>query len=305
MRKNFSDELVKIASKDKSVYIVVADISPAGSMEEFQRQFKERFINVGVSEQTMIGISAGLALSGKKVFAYTIANFSLYRPFEMIRNDLCYQKLPVTVVGMGAGTIYANLGGTHLTQEDISIARSLPNMQILAPCDPAELTECLQYCAKNRSGPVYLRIGKSGEKNYSTKSKKWKFGKLRNIKKGNRIAILTFGPIIRYAFEACKQLKIKNNEQVSIYSCHTLKPFDQKGIKKIFSKYKKIIILEDHSEIGGLGSIVKELAYLNRYNQKIEHIGLKDNFLHEYSSQENLLKKHGITISKLIKLIKK
>ena len=113
MRNKFSEELVKIANKNKSVHIVVADISPAGSMEKFQKKFKSRFINVGVSEQAMIGIAAGLSLQKKIVFAYTIANFSLYRPFEMIRNDLCYQKLPVTIVGMGSGTIYANLGGTH------------------------------------------------------------------------------------------------------------------------------------------------------------------------------------------------
>ena len=101
-------------------------------MEKFRAIYPDRFINVGVAEQVMIGVSAGLAMQGKKPFAYTIAAFSLYRPFEMIRDDLCYQNLPVTIVGMGAGTIYSNLGGTHLTQEDISIAKSIPNMSIIA-----------------------------------------------------------------------------------------------------------------------------------------------------------------------------
>ena len=284
MRNRFSEELVKIANKDKTVHIVVADISPAGSMETFQKKYKERFINVGVSEQAMIGIAAGLALQKKKVFVYTIANFSLYRPFEMIRNDLCYQKLPVIVVGMGSGTIYANLGGTHLTQEDISIARSLPNMKILAPCDPEELTDCLNYCAKNKEGPIYLRIGKSGEKIFTKSSEKWKFGKIRKVKDGNKIAVLTFGPIIKMAFQAAEELKSK---KVSIYSCHTLKPFDNETIKKIFDKYEKIIVLEDHSVIGGLGSIVKELAYQFKFKKRIEHLALKDSFLKEYSNQEN------------------
>lgn len=302
MRNRFSKELVKIANNNKSVYIVVADISPAGSMELFQKKYKNRFINVGVSEQAMIGISAGLALQKKKVFAYTIANFSLYRPFEMIRNDLCYQKLPVTVVGMGSGTIYANLGGTHLTQEDISIARSLPNMSILAPCDPNELAECLNYCAKNKGGPIYLRIGKSGEKNYTKNSEKWKFGKIRKVKNGNKIAILTFGPIIELAFKAVSKIKTK---KISIYSCHTLKPFDHLKIKKIFNKYEKIIILEDHSKIGGLGSIVKELAFELKLKNKIHHLALKDEFLKEYSNQENLLKKHEITLNKIKQIITK
>ena len=133
MRNTFSEALYKAATANPDVYIVVADISPAGSMAKFSQQYPERFINVGVAEQSMIGICAGLALKGCQPFAYTIATFSLYRPFEMVRDDLCYQNLPVTVVGMGAGVIYSTLGGTHHTQEDIAIAGALPNMQIIAP----------------------------------------------------------------------------------------------------------------------------------------------------------------------------
>src|SRR5436305_13865866 len=137
MRNTFSEALYKAATTNPNVYIVVADISPAGSMAKFSQQYPERFINVGVAEQSMIGICAGLALKGCQPFAYTIATFSLYRPFEMVRDDLCYQNLPVTVVGMGSGVIYSTLGGTHHTMEDIAIAGAIPNMQIVAPCDPA------------------------------------------------------------------------------------------------------------------------------------------------------------------------
>ena len=122
MRNTFSETLYEEATANPDVYIVVADISPAGSMAKFSSEYPERFINVGVAEQSMIGICAGLALKGCQPFAYTIATFSLYRPFEMVRDDLCYQNLPVTVVGMGAGVIYSTLGGTHHTQEDIAIA---------------------------------------------------------------------------------------------------------------------------------------------------------------------------------------
>ena len=122
MRNTFSETLYAEATANPDVYIVVADISPAGSMAKFSSEYPERFINVGVAEQSMIGIAAGLALKGCQPFAYTIATFSLYRPFEMVRDDLCYQNLPVTVVGMGAGVIYSTLGGTHHTQEDIAIA---------------------------------------------------------------------------------------------------------------------------------------------------------------------------------------
>src|SRR6201988_1472468 len=139
MRNTFSKALKRPAPANPDVYIVVADISPAGSMGKFRDQYPDRFINVGVAEQSMIGICAGLALKGCQPFAYTIATFSLYRPFEIVRDDLCYQNPPGTVVGMGAGVIYSTLGGTHHTQEDIAIAGAIPNMQIIAHCDPLEV----------------------------------------------------------------------------------------------------------------------------------------------------------------------
>jgi transketolase len=296
MRNNFSKYLVRKAEKDNNIFIVVADISPAGKMEDFQKKFKDRFINVGVSEQSMIGLCSGLAASGKKPFAYTIATFSLYRPFEMVRDDLCYQNLPVTVVGMGAGTVYSTLGGTHLTQEDISIARSIPNMQVLVPCDPLELEKCIDYCIQNKKGPVYLRIGKSGEAIFTDKSKeKFIFGKLRNISKGSDVCIVCSGPIIKLAFELKKRFK-----NLSIYSAHTLKPFDYKQINKLENKYKKIITIEDHSEIGGLASIFRE-NIINK--KKLFNFSLKDKFIHNYGDQNNLLRLHGISVQKIERVL--
>jgi len=300
MRNQFANTLSKLASKNKKIFIVAADISPAGAMNEFQKKNPDRFINVGVAEQSMISICAGLAISKKKPFAYTIATFALYRPFEMIRNDLCYQNLPVTVVGMGAGTIYSTLGATHLSQEDISIARSIPNFQILAPCDPNELKSCIEFCANNSKKPTYLRIGKAGEKNFSLNAEKWKFGKIRQLCKGEKKCVLSYGPIISMAYKVKEKYNEKN---FSIYSCHTIKPFDYDGLKKIFSKYKKILILEDHSCIGGL-SVVKSYAYSFGYKGKIINFSLKDEFKHCYGSQKDLLKLHNITIEGIHKSLK-
>tara|TARA_X000000368_G_scaffold416062_1_gene409127 strand:+ start:108 stop:1034 length:927 start_codon:yes stop_codon:yes gene_type:complete len=304
MRNKFSNVLAQFAEKNKKIYIVVADISPAGAMEEFQRKNPERFINVGVAEQTMISVCAGLSMKGMRPFAYTISTFALYRPFEMVRTDLCYQNLPVTVVGMGAGSIYSTLGATHLTQEDVSIAKSIPNMQIIAPCDPDELSDALKYCIKDSKKPTYLRIGKAGEKTFSNNSEKWKFGKIRKLNKGKEICFLSFGPIIRFAFEISETLK-KNGINPSIYSCHTLKPFDKEGLKKIFKNYQNIVIIEDHSEIGGLGEIVKVLAYENNYKGVITAFGLKDKFIHCYGDQNDLLEKHGISKNSIYKKLKK
>ena len=219
MRNAFSERLYQEALRDNSIYIVVADISPAGSMLKFRKKFPDRFINVGVSEQSMIGIAAGLAMKGKKVFTYTIATFSLYRPFEMIRDNLCYQNLPVTVVGMGAGTIYNNLGGTHMSQEDISICRSVPNFNVISPSDPAEMKNAVSYCVKNKKKEtIYLRLGKSGEKNFTTKAtEKWKFAKIREIQKGNNICLISHGILIKMSFNVSNILKKKKNNTINLF----------------------------------------------------------------------------------------
>jgi len=301
MRNIFAETLYQNAIKNKNIYVVVADISIAGNMINFQKKYPRRFINVGVSEMTMIGMCAGLALEGKRSFAYTIANFSLYRPFEMVRNDLCYQNLPVTIVGMGSGTTYSNLGGTHITMEDISIARSIPNMTIIAPSDPQELKKAVNYCCNKSTSPTYLRIGKTGEKNYTEISKeKWQFGKIRKIIDGKEICFLTYGSIIRKSFTAKEALK-KYGIKSSIYSCSTLKPFDEIRLKQIFKKYKYIVVIEDHSIIGGLSEIVKGLAYENKYSGNVQSFSLKDKFINNYGSQDDLLDSHGLSDRNIMK----
>lgn len=303
MRNTFSDEILKNSKKNNKIFVVAADISPAGSMEKFRKKYPDRFINVGVAEQSMIGFCAGLAIEGKKPFAYTIAAFSVYRPFEMIRNDVCLQNLPVTIVGMGSGTIYSTLGSTHLTQEDIGILRSVPNIKILSPADPFELKHCIDYCCNYSKSPTYLRIGKTGEKNFSDKnSDEFKIGKLRQIFKGNKICLMTHGIMIEKANKVRNEL-IKKKVKVSIYSCHTLKPFDTKSLKKIFRKYNLIVSIEDHSIVGGLSEIIINNAFKEKYKGKILTYSLKDEFINCYGNHNDLLKKHGIDEKKIIKNI--
>jgi len=298
MRNAFSEEIYKHIKKDKNIYIVAADISPSGKMAEISEKNDKQIINVGVAEQVMIGVAAGLSIEKNKVFCYTIAPFTLYRPFEFVRDDLCLQKLPVTIVGMGAGTIYSELGPTHTAIEDISIARSLPNLNIIAPCDNLEVKEAVKYCLTNKKNPIYLRIGKSGEANFTEKSKdKWKFGKIRNIVSGKKVCVLTYGPIIKLAFELKKICK----DEISIYSCHTLEPFDKIGLRNILKKYKKIICLEDHIENGGLKSIVSEILLEKKITNEFYFFNLKKKFLNSYDSQKSLQEKHGLSIKNIIK----
>jgi transketolase len=304
MRNTFSETLYEEATQNPDVCIVVADISPVGSMSDFSKNYPERFINVGVAEQSMIGICAGLALKGLQPFAYTIATFSLYRPFEMVRDDLCYQNLPVTVVGMGAGVIYSTLGSTHHTQEDIAIAGALPNMQIIAPCDPQECIDAVRYCANQKNGPVYLRIGKAGEPTFTAEADPWEFGKIRYLRKGADVCILTYGVIVNLADQIASNLEAKGIHP-SLVSCHTLKPLDTEGIAQLLQRYSKIIVIEEHAPQGGLGPQVKQIAWDSQARCQLQTFSLKDEFIHNYGSRENLLAAHGLSENHIMASIEK
>ena len=295
MRNKFADVIYNESLNNPSICAVVADISPAGSMVKFREKFPDRFINCGVAEQSMIGIAAGLALRGMKPFCYTIATFSLYRPFEMVRVDLCYQNLPVTVIGMGAGIIYSTLGGTHHTIEDIAIASSLPNMTVLAPCDPLEMELATRWCVQRKEGPVYMRLGKAGEPNLTSNAlEKFKVGKIRYLEKGKDIALISYGTILSLSQDIKSRLE-KKGMSVSLISCHTIKPLDIEGIKKVLAEHSKVVIIEEHVPNGSLGSKIKEIAWESQLSCKIDSFSLKDAFIHFYGSYHELLEKHGIS----------
>jgi transketolase len=300
MRNTFSETLYDCAKANSDIYIVVADISPAGSMAKFQTEYPERFINVGVAEQVMIGLAAGLALKGCRPFAYTIATFSLYRPFEMVRNDLGYQNLPVTVVGMGAGVIYSTLGGTHHTQEDIAIAGAIPNMQILAPCDPLECTDATRFCAIENQGPMYLRIGKAGEPRLTENAiEPFVFGKIRYLRRGADVCILSYGVIMKLAVEVADRLQAAG-QSVSLVSCHTLKPLDRAGIEKALHTHKHVIVIEEHAPQGGLAPQTKQIAWDSKAQCRLDTFTLKDEFIHNYGTYEDLLASHGISLQQIL-----
>lgn len=299
MRNTFSEALYQAATKNPDIYIVVSDISPAGSMSKFSTEYPDRFINVGVAEQSMIGICAGLALKGCQPFAYTIATFSLYRPFEMVRDDLGYQNLPVTVVGMGAGIIYSTLGGTHHTMEDIAIAGAIPNMQIVAPCDPAECTDATYWCAAQKNGPVYLRIGKAGEPDLTKGAEPWRFGKLRYLRRGTDVCILSYGVITKMAMQLADHFA-GQGKSVSVVSAHTVKPLDREGVIEALQRHKHVIVIEEHVPQGGLAPQTKQIAWDIRATCRLDTFTLKDEFIHNYGSHDDLLADHGLSLPRII-----
>jgi transketolase len=295
MRDTFARTLHQIARVTPNVFIVVADISPAGSMAPFRYEFPDRFINVGVAEQSMIGVCAGLALRGCTAFAYSIATFSLYRPFEQIRVDLCYQELPVTVVGIGGGVAYSTLGGTHHAQEDIAIMGALPNMAIVAPCDPLE-TEAAAWACARRSGPTYLRLGKAGEPTLTASAPEpFVFGKARLIKAGDDVCILSYGTITKMALDVAQSLETSHGCTVAVMSVHTVKPLDIAGIAAALRRYGTVIVVEEHSERASLGAQVKQIAWDHQASCTLHTFSLKDQFVHAFGSQKDLWRAHGLS----------
>ena len=251
----------------------------------------------------MIGIAAGLSMRGLRPFCYTIATFSLYRPFEMVRVDLCYQNLPVTIIGMGAGVIYSNLGSTHHTMEDIAVASAIPNMTVLAPCDPDEMGLATRWCATQSKGPVYMRLGKAGEPNLTANAiTPFILGKVRYLKKGSDVAILSYGITVAMVFDISKKLEARGLS-VSVLSCHTIKPLDKDGIRHVLENHSRVVVIEEHVPHGGLGSRVKEIAWDMAARCTLNCFSLKDDFIHCYGTHEELLHAHGLSVESVLEVL--
>lgn len=269
-------------------------------MQKFREEFPGRFINTGVAEQVMISLAAGMALRGLRPFAYTIATFALYRPFEFIRDDLCYQNLPVTVVGIGGGVTYSTLGGTHHAQEDVAIATAIPNLAVIAPCDPAETREATLWCTTQERGPVYLRLGKAGEPAFTDDAlDRWAFGKIRYLARGADTCILSYGPIVKLAAEVAAGLRAQG-ESVSLVSVHTLKPLDAEGIEDVLRRHARIVVIEEMAPYGGLGPRVKEIAWTIGASCSLHTFALDDTFHHVHGSHAELLAAHGLSAESVL-----
>lgn len=296
MRNAFAAELFECAQQDEHIVVVAADISPAGRMAEFAAQHPDRFINVGVAEQAMVGIAAGLALKGMRPFCYTIAPFSLYRPFEFVRNDLCYQNLPVTIVGMGAGLSYPQLGTTHQSIEDIAVASAIPNMQVIVPCDLIETRAATRWCALESKGPSYLRLGKSGEPDITSEIQSaWWFNAWRLLRRGKleRIGVLSYGPIAGLALQVAHAL----DADCAVVS--TIKPLPD-STHDLVRLYERIIVVEEHVYQGGLGQRLRAIAQEEGVSNPIDVHCIKDKFLHYYGTREQLLAQHGLSFEQIV-----
>ena len=240
MRKTFAAELGKMM-KDGNTFLLSGDLG-FSVFEDIKEKHADRYINMGVAEQNMLGVAAGMALAGKNVFVYSIIPFLLYRPFEQLRNDICYQNLPVRLVGVGAGFSYSDAGFTHHSIEDYGILKSLPNISILSPADPKEVSSLMQQVSKVE-GPVYLRLSRNGEPILHDKHEKLKIGTALEISNGSDILFISAGSILGLALKVAKMLNdLGHSTQILNY--HTIKPFDEQSLLRNAIDKKLIVTLE-------------------------------------------------------------
>jgi len=285
MRDIFIDELIVATKKNKNIILLVNDLG-FGVIEKFCRLFPKNFFNAGISEQSMMGYAAGLAAAGKHVFVYSIANFPTFRCAEQIRNDVDYHKLPVTIVSVGSGVSYGNLGYTHHGLQDYSLMRSFPNILIASPGDTMELKACMHYLLSNPQ-PSYLRLDKSSNYKFHIKIPKVSPGKWLKIfgKKKNILTYLTTGAVM----EQVKK-KIGNKKNLSHYSLPLWGMKYKKAQYKNIKKYKKIIVVEDHFQDGGFQSWLNESINNKNCKTNIVSQSISSSVVDKVGSKEYLMK---------------
>lgn len=299
MRKTFIDTLTQLAQKDKDVMLITGDLG-FSVFEDFAKKFPKQFINCGVMEQAMISIAAGLALSGKKPYVYSIIPFATMRPFEQIRNDVAYQNANVKIIGIGAGFAYGSLGSTHYAIEDIAILRSLPNMTILSPADSIE-TKALILQTYEKPGPAYIRLLKP-ETALVPENVKTILSKPSIICEGKDGIIITMGAALEMGLGVIENLR-QRGLNLKLVSMHTLKPVNERAFINSIKNQKNIFTIEKHRIAGGLGSIVSEIIMRHNIQARLTTFGVDDTYPGITGHQHYLAKHHGLDTNKITKEI--
>ncbi|OGG09616.1 transketolase [Candidatus Gottesmanbacteria bacterium RBG_16_43_7] len=301
MRKTCFNTIYELAKLDPRVVFVGSDLG-AGVLDDFKRDFPDRFFMEGVSEQYLVGVSAGMAREGNIVYVATVAAFITRRCFEQIVLDVGLHHANVKLISIGGGLVYTPLGPTHLALDDIALMRSVPGMTVTAPADSVEMKQ-LMYASLKHSGPMYIRLAKGGEQ-IVTADTKFIIGRAKLIKSGTDALVVTTGITLQIALEA-REILFKKGLQVSIMHMPTVKPLDKQLLSKTVVKIPVIVTIEEHFLAGGLGSAISE--FLSQKNllsgRQFRIMAIADEFPGGYGSQSQQLAKFGLTASKLVKVI--
>lgn len=292
IRDAFFDQIYDIASEDRDVIFITAD-ADAFSLRRYKRDLPSQFINAGVAEQNMVAVSAGLALSGKKVFIYSIASFVTQRCYEQIKIDLCCMRLPVTIVGSGPGITYSSDGPTHHAVQDVAVMRSLPEMIILSPSDPATAAAAAIIAYESRA-PVYVRIDKGKLPLLYDNNENFSNG-LALLKEGRDLVIITTGVMVHQAFKVANELA-KQSIDVGIIDVYRLKPINERLLLSFIEPTNRVITLEEHSIIGGIGSAVSEILVDNGKVLPVKRIAIAEENCVGYGDREWMHSFYGLDV---------
>ncbi len=302
MRDSFFGSLFKVAKADPDVILMTSDIG-AVCHDKFKKVLPSQYVNAGVAEQNMVGLAAGLALSGKRVFLYTIIPFLTMRCYEQIRLDLCCMNLPVTLVGIGAGLDYSTLGPTHHAVSDIALMRSLPHMAIYSPSDNLMAQKIAEVTCENR-GPQYIRLDRVGAPLIYKTSKDIDLAKgLSVIKEGRDLYIISTGRMVHRALDVAAKLSGRSID-AGVIDLFRLDKIGE-GLAKIVGSLDAVVTLEEHSEVGGIGEAVAGFLAQRSHRPRLIRIALKNDFCRDYGSREYVLKANGLDVDSIVKRIKR
>lgn len=298
-REAYGQALVELIKNEK-VVVLDADLAHATKTIEFKKECPERFFDMGISEQDMVATAAGFATSGKIPFASSFAIFLAGRAFEQIRNSVCYPKLNVKIAATHAGVTVGEDGGTHQAVEDIALMRSVPNMVVLNPADDVEAKAAI-HAAAEYYGPVYIRLGRLATPTIHDENYKFKIGKGEVLSEGKDVAIIATGLMVAKALEAVEKLKAEGIN-ATVVNISTIKPLDKELIVKVAKETGKVVTVEEHSVIGGLGSAICEVLS-QELPTKTKLIGINDTF-GQSGTPSALLEHYGLTADNIVETVK-
>ena len=300
-RFGFGEGLVELGKKDDKIFALGADTVSSVAMDGFQREFPERFVNVGIAETNLLGVAAGLSIVGFIPFVSTYGVFASGRPWEQIRTTICYSKLNVKIGGSHSGLMVGPDGATHQALEEISIMRCLPNMTVLVPCDLIE-TKKATIVAAYYNGPVYIRYGRESIPIITEDKTPFEIGKAIKMKDGKDVCIMACGSMVYEALMAAEILE-KENIKARVLNIHTIKPMDKQAIIEATKDCGAIVTVEEHQIFGGFGSAVAEVVVSNN-PVPMEFVGIKDTF-GESGKPADLIAKYGLKDINIVEAVRK
>lgn len=295
-REAYGNALAAVGAKNKNIVVLDADLSKSTKTNVFKEQFPDRFFNVGIAEQNLISVGAGLAAAGKIPFVSSFAMFATGRAFEQIRNAVCYPKLNVKVCATHAGITVGEDGATHQSLEDIACMRVLPNMTVVVPADEAETTSVIEWAA-NYQGPVYVRLGRAGVDDTTPAGYQFVPGKSQTLVEGSDLTIIACGALVGPALEGAKEL-VQAGISARVINMASIKPIDKDAIVKAAQETGAILTAEEHNVVGGLGSAVAEVV-VQEAPVPMAFVGVQDSF-GESGTPKELMAKYGLTAKDIV-----